>query len=174
MWSRSPHVKEQFSAERTCPGTYRGMFKDTTMSCAKMAEQIEMPFAFLTLVGWMKWQWFGLMSNYFDHLFDFWCFSSGLWLIMSLLWSLYGTGQTIIFSSCGFFLSSFFFFSPNLSCRTLDVCHTSTHGVALLRIQNAGVKCAARGSLKIQDAKKSPKIATWVPSHNFVGLYLRN
>jgi len=22
--------------------------------------------------------------------------------------------------------------------------------------------------------KKSPKIAIWVPSHNFVGLYLRN
>jgi len=23
-------------------------------------------------------------------------------------------------------------------------------------------------------AKKSPKIASWAPSHNFVGLYLRN
>jgi len=46
----------------------------------------------------------------------------------------YGIGQTIIFSSCGFFLSIFFFFSPNLSGRTLDVYHTSTHGVALLRI----------------------------------------
>jgi len=32
--------------------------------------------------------------------------------------------------------------------------------------------CAARGSLQIQDAKKSPKIAIWAPSHNFVGLYL--
>jgi len=32
-------------------------------------------------------------------------------------------------------LSSFFFFSsPNLSRRRLDVCHTSTHGVALVRI----------------------------------------
>jgi len=31
--------------------------------------------------------------------------------------------------------SSFFFFSsPNLSGRRLDVCHTSTHGVALVRI----------------------------------------
>jgi len=36
------------------------------------------------------------------------------------------------------------------------------------------LKCAARGSLKIQDAKKSPQIAIWAPSHNFVGLYLRN
>jgi len=26
----------------------------------------------------------------------------------------------------------------------------------------------------MQDPKKSPKIAIWVPSHNFVGLYLRN
>jgi len=72
------------------------------------------------------------------------------------------------------FLSFFFFASPNLSDRRLDVYHTSTHGVALVRIQNAGLKCAARGSLKMQDAKKSPKIAISVPSHNFVGPYLRN
>jgi len=31
-------------------------------------------------------------------------------------------------------LSSFFFSSPNFSRRRLDVCHTSTHGVALVRI----------------------------------------
>jgi len=30
--------------------------------------------------------------------------------------------------------SSFFISSPNLSRRRLDVCHTSTHGVALVRI----------------------------------------
>jgi len=41
-----------------------------------------------------------------------------------LLWSPYGLGQTIIFSSCGFFLSSIFFSSPNVSGRTLDVYHT--------------------------------------------------
>jgi len=37
---------------------------------------------------------------------------------------------------CGFFflLSSFFLSSPNLSRRTLDVCRTSTRGVALVRI----------------------------------------
>jgi len=29
-------------------------------------------------------------------------------------------------------------------------------------------------SLKIQDAKKSQKIVIWAPSHNSVGLYLRN
>jgi len=72
-----------------------------------------------------------------------------------------------------FYLSSSFF-SPNLSGCTLDVYQISTHGVALVRILNAVLKCAACGSLKIQDAKKSPKIATRAPSHNFVGLYLRN
>jgi len=67
-----------------------------------------------------------------------------------------------------------FFSSPNLSRRRLDVCHTSTHGVALVRISDVGLKPAALGSLKTQDAKKSPKIAIWAPSHNFIGLYLCN
>jgi len=74
------------------------------------------------------------------------------------------------------FLSSIFFFfsSPNLSGRRLDVYHTLTHGVAVVQIWNAGLKGAARSSLQMQDPKKSPKIAIWAPSHNFVGLYLRN
>jgi len=51
------------------------------------------------------------------------------------LWSPYVIGQTIIFSSCSFFLLLLLFFSsPNLSGRRSDVCHTSTHGVALVRI----------------------------------------
>jgi len=33
-----------------------------------------------------------------------------------------------------FFFLSFFFSAPNLSGRRLDVYHTSTHGVALVRI----------------------------------------
>jgi len=84
-------------------------------------------------------------------------------------------------SRCGhyifalWFLSFYFFYSsPNLSGRTLDVYHTSTHGVALVRIQNAGLKCAAHGSLEIQDAKVTQKIAICAPSQNSVGLYLRN
>ena len=42
----------------------------------------------------------------------------------------------IIFLPCSFFLllSFYLFSSPNLSGRRLDVCHTSTHGVALVRI----------------------------------------
>jgi len=55
-------------------------------------------------------------------------------LISFSLWSPYVIGQTIIFSSCFFLLSFFFFSSPNLSGRRLDVYHTSAHGVALLRI----------------------------------------
>ena len=49
------------------------------------------------------------------------------------------------------------FSSLNLSRRKLDVCHTSTHSVALLRISDAGLKRAARGSLKIQGAKVAKK-----------------
>ena len=68
------------------------------------------------------------------------------------LWSPYVIGRRYIFSCCFFF---FFLFlsSPNLRGRRLDVYHTLAHGVALVRIQNAGLKCAARGSLQIQDAK---------------------
>ena len=80
----------------------------------------------------------------------------------SCLWSPYVIGQTIIFLSCDFYLLPFFlFFSPNLSGRRLDVYHTSAHGVALVR--------SARGSLKIQDAKMTQKIAIWASSHNFSG-----
>jgi len=46
--------------------------------------------------------------------------------------ALYRIRHTIIFLPCGFFLSFFLFSSPNLSRRRLDVCHTSTYGVALL------------------------------------------
>ena len=49
------------------------------------------------------------------------------------------------------------FFLAYLSGRRLDVYHTLTHGVDLVRIWNAGVKGAARGSLQMQDPKKSPK-----------------
>ena len=65
------------------------------------------------------------------------------------------------------FLPYIFFSSPNLSRRRLDVCHTSTHGVALVRILKAGLKRAARGSLEIKDAKNRQKFAIWEPSHNF-------
>jgi len=52
--------------------------------------------------------------------------------------------------------SSIFFYLPNLSGQRSDVYHTSTHGVALVRIENACLKCAARCSLKNTGRKKSP------------------
>ena len=100
------------------------------------------------------------LSNYFEDLL--------------LLWPPYGIGQAIIFLPCSFFLSSFFLSSPNLSVRRLDVYHTSTHGVALVRIYNAGLKCAACSSLETQDPKNCQKFAVWVPLHKFAGLYLLN
>jgi len=68
--------------------------------------------------------------------------------------------------------SSFFFSSPNFSGRRLDIYRTSTHGVALVRILNACLKCAACGSIAENTGRK--KIAILAPSHNFVGLYLRS
>jgi len=66
-------------------------------------------------------------------------------------------------SGCGRYifvlLLSFFFSSPNFSRRRFDLYRTSTHGVALVRISNAGLKCAARGSLEIQDPKNRQKFA---------------
>jgi len=69
------------------------------------------------------------------------------------LWPPYVIGQAIILLPCSFFLLLSFFSLPILSGCRLDVYHTSTHGVALVRIYNACLKCAARGSLEIQDAK---------------------
>ena len=46
--------------------------------------------------------------------------------------------------------------------------------LALVRISDAGLKRAARGSLEMQDAKNRQKVAICAPSYNFVGLYLRN
>jgi len=71
------------------------------------------------------------------------------------------------------FLLSFFFSSPNLSRRRLDVCHTSTHGVALVRISDAGLKRAARGSLKYRTQKSAKNRHLGTIAQN-VGLYLRN
>jgi len=61
-------------------------------------------------------------------------------------------------SRCGHYIFAVSFFLsflslPNLSGRRPDVYHTSTHGVALVQIYNAGLKCTALGSLKIQDSK---------------------
>jgi len=51
-----------------------------------------------------------------------------------LLWPPCVADADIIFLPCGFSHSSFFLSLPNLSGRRVDVYHTSTHGVALVRI----------------------------------------
>jgi len=51
-------------------------------------------------------------------------------LVMVALWN---RADHYIFA-LWFLLSSSFLSSPNLSSRRLDVCHTSTHGVALVQI----------------------------------------
>ena len=93
-----------------------------------------------------------------------------------LLWSPYVIGQTIIFSSCSFFLLSSSFFSRLISAAAhwMSTILRHIYGVALVRIENAGLKRAARGSLEMQDSKNCQKLAICAPSHNFVGLYLRN
>ena len=82
----------------------------------------------------------------------------------------YIIGQAIIFLPCGFFLL-LLFSSLNLSGRRLDVYHT-WYGLS------ANLECRSEmcGTRIAENAgpKKSPKIAIWAPSHNFVGLYLRN
>jgi len=58
--------------------------------------------------------------------------------IVSLIMAACVTDGNIMFSLwfllSSFFLSFFLFSSPNLSRRKLDVGHTCTHGVALVRI----------------------------------------
>jgi len=80
-----------------------------------------------------------------------------MWYHLCLLWPPCVADADIIFCPV---VSSIFFSSPNLSGRRMDVYHTSTHGVAvaLVRIYNAGLKCAARGSLEIQNAKTTQKL----------------
>jgi len=52
-------------------------------------------------------------------------------LIMVALWN---RADHYIFALWFLLLLSSFFSSPNLSRRRLDVCHTSTHDVALVQI----------------------------------------
>jgi len=82
--------------------------------------------------------------------------------------------EAIIFCRCGFFYFRSFFFPRLFSAVADSISTTLPHMMASkckVRM-HAGLRCAARGLLQIQDAKKSPKIAIWAQSNNFVGLYL--
>jgi len=100
-----------------------------------------------------------------SHLFETYCGTVGTRILYN-----------IIFCPVSSSFYRLLFSSPNLSRRRFDVYHTSTHGTLYDLSANLGcrsefLKRAARGSLKIQDAK-----IRHAPSHNFVGLglYLRN
>ena len=64
------------------------------------------------------------------------CHSQGNYVCQALIYDLpYVTGQAIYIFILSFVVVVLLLFSsPNLSDRRLDVCHTSTHGVALVRI----------------------------------------
>jgi len=76
--------------------------------------------------------------------------------IFVLLWSPYEIGQTII-SLALWFLLLFSFFSRLISTVADWMSAIVPHTVWPLRIYDAGLKRAARGSLKIQDARSRQK-----------------
>jgi len=105
--------------------------------------------------------------------FAFLSHHTALWGILSLLCvimvALWNRADHYIFIL--WFLSIYLFSSLNLSRRRLDVCHTSTHGVALVRIENACLKWAARGSLKYRTQKwrkKSPSGHHWTTLSGYI------
>ena len=84
---------------------------------------------------------------------------------MTLLWPPNRAGHYFSAVVSSFFL--LLFSSPILSGRRLDVYHTSTHDVALVRNWNTSLKCAARGSLKNTGRRIREKYAVCAPSYNF-------
>jgi len=59
---------------------------------------------------------------------------SGQRLFMAALWNRAGHYIFMLWFLSSFYLAFYLFSSPNLSGRRLNVYHTSTHGVALVRI----------------------------------------
>ena len=113
--------------------------RHSAMSCAKLAEQIEMVFGFWTRLGRMKRPPCGLMLNYFDQ----------------LLWPPCVADADIIFCAVvSLFLS--FVSSPNLSGRRLDVYNSSTHDVVLVRILECMSEMCCTQLAENTRRKKSP------------------
>jgi len=94
-------------------------------------------------------------------------------VVSFFLWPLHVIGQVTIFLPCGFDLSFFFF--PRLISAVGDWMSTILPHMVWpyckfrMHVWNC---CALLGENTAR--KKSPKIAICAPSHNFVGLYLRN
>jgi len=117
-----------------------------------------------------------LMANYFDHLLSL---DTPTYTVAQIakrfepstvLWAFH----TIQPSSFVLWFLLSFYSSPILSGRRLDVYHTSTHGVGLLaNLECRSETCCTRLAGNT-GRKNDVKIAICAPSHNFVGLYLRN
>ena len=94
----------------------------------------------------------------------FFCYAIRFINGIGLLWPACIADAGIIFCVVvsSIFLLSYFLSSPNLSGGRLDVCHTSTHGVALVRIYDAGQKRAghaARWTCRTQKIAKNSSSA---------------
>jgi len=95
-------------------------------------------------------------------------------LFLLRLFMPYGIGQAIISLPCGFFFFLLLFFltsSQPSQIGCLPYFHTWCGLSANLRYRSetCGTELAENSG-----PKKSPKIAIWAPSHNFVELYLRS
>ena len=91
-----------------------------------------------------------------------------------LLWSPIAIGQTIIFLPCDFYLLSFSI--PRLISAAADWMSTILLHMAWpysAKLECRSEICCSRHAANT-GRKNSPKISIWAPSHNFVGLYLRN
>jgi len=89
--------------------------------------------------------WRSSDKNNFAQFFETWCTLCRFWYVsfsaVPFLWLPCVADTDIIFLPRDFYLSFFYLFSsPNLSGRRLDVCHTSTHGVAVCGL-SANLEC---------------------------------
>ena len=99
------------------------------------------------------------------------------YLLFSSLWPPYIIGQAIIFLHCGFYLLSSPFFFPRLISAVGDWMSTIPYFHTWCGL-SANVECMSEMCCtrlaENTGRKNDAKIAIWAPSHNFVGLYLRN
>jgi len=83
------------------------------------------------------WFWFNFFSTNLPFMssgtLNFMSYQSFVMIFMAALWNRAGHCIFILLFVLSIYLSSFFS-SPNLSRCRLDVYHSSTHGVALVRI----------------------------------------
>jgi len=98
--------------------------------------------------------------------------SSVIW--STLLWPLCVADVDIIFSSCSFFFLSFYLFSSSiLSRRRLGLPYFYTWCGLSANLECRCEMCCTRLSENTW-RKNRQKFDILAPSHNFIGLYLRN